>query len=46
MAKAAGCVSGIDFEGPLSPIDWQVRIEDGCFQPWNLSVPEVNLNIN
>lgn len=30
----------------MSPIDFEVRLEDGGFYPWNIRVPTVNLEVN
>ena len=46
ICQAANCISGVNFDGQLSTIDWQVKMDDGNFQPWNQSVPEISLNIN
>jgi hypothetical protein len=34
MCQSAGCVQSTSFGG-LSPIDHQVRMDDGNFYPWN-----------
>ena len=33
-------------DGPLSPIDWEVRLEDGNFYPWNNKVPKIDLDVD
>jgi len=38
----AGCIENY----PEFPIDYEVRIDDGSFHPWNAKVPKIDLDFN
>ena len=46
LAIAGECVTNIEPHKGLSPIDWELNLETGEFQPWNLKVPKYDLDVS